>query len=122
MRSAVPKVLHEICGRPMIAWPVLAAQEAGAERVYVIVSPERDLSAALPEGTETVVQPESDGTGGAVRAALDAVRGDRLEIVTDGVGSQDPVVESPKETDKQQNRRVTVHVTPGREPRAEARP
>src|SRR4051812_25431754 len=73
MHSSVPKMLPPVCGRPMIAWPVLAAQEAGAERVYVIVSPERDLSAALPEGTESVVQPESDGTGGAVRAALDVV-------------------------------------------------
>ncbi len=74
MRSSVPKVLHPICGRPMIAWPILAAQEAGAGRVCVIVSPDRDLSGALPEGTETVVQPQPDGTGGAVRAALDVVR------------------------------------------------
>ena len=39
----------------------------------MIVSPDRDLSSALPEGTETVVQPEADGTGGAVRAALDLI-------------------------------------------------
>jgi bifunctional UDP-N-acetylglucosamine pyrophosphorylase/glucosamine-1-phosphate N-acetyltransferase len=84
MHSSVPKMLHPVCGRPMIAWPVLAAQEAGAERVYVIVSPERDLSAALPEGTETVVQPESDGTGGAVRAALDVVRGAGTVLVING--------------------------------------
>jgi bifunctional UDP-N-acetylglucosamine pyrophosphorylase / glucosamine-1-phosphate N-acetyltransferase len=74
MRSSVPKVLHPICGRAMIAWPILAAQQAGAGRVCVIVSPDRDLSGALPEGTETVVQPQPDGTGGAVRAALDMVR------------------------------------------------
>ena len=73
MRSSVPKVLHPICGRPMIAWPILAAQQAGAGRVCVIVSPDRDLSGALPEGTETVVQPQPDGTGGAVRAALGMV-------------------------------------------------
>ena len=30
MRSAVPKVLHPLCGRPLIAWPVAAAREAGA--------------------------------------------------------------------------------------------
>ena len=30
MRSALPKVLHPICGRPMILWPLLAAREAGA--------------------------------------------------------------------------------------------
>jgi bifunctional UDP-N-acetylglucosamine pyrophosphorylase / glucosamine-1-phosphate N-acetyltransferase len=74
MRSEVPKVLHPVCGRPMVAWPVLAALEAGAERIAVIVPPHRDISAALPDGVETVVQPQPDGTGGAVRAALDLVR------------------------------------------------
>jgi bifunctional UDP-N-acetylglucosamine pyrophosphorylase/glucosamine-1-phosphate N-acetyltransferase len=70
MRSATPKVLHEICGRPMVAWPVIAAQEAGAEAVVVVSSPSVDLGAALPEGTRTAVQPVPDGTGGAVLAAL----------------------------------------------------
>jgi bifunctional UDP-N-acetylglucosamine pyrophosphorylase/glucosamine-1-phosphate N-acetyltransferase len=84
MRSSLPKMLHPVCGRPMIAWPVLAAREAGAERVCVIVSPDRDLSSALPEGTETVVQPESDGTGGAIRAALDIVRASALVVVVNG--------------------------------------
>ena len=70
MRSSLPKVLHPVCGRPMVAWPILAAREAGAGRVAVIVSPGRDISAGLPEGVETVEQPEADGTGGAIRAAL----------------------------------------------------
>ena len=74
MRSSLPKVLHPLCGRPLVAWPVLAAREAGAGRIAVIASPDRDLSDALPEGTETVVQPEADGTGGAIRAAVDLVR------------------------------------------------
>src|SRR3954451_10812559 len=62
MRSATPKVLHEICGRPMVAWPVIAAQEAGAEAVVVVGSPQIDLSAALPAGTRTAIQPVPDGT------------------------------------------------------------
>jgi bifunctional UDP-N-acetylglucosamine pyrophosphorylase / glucosamine-1-phosphate N-acetyltransferase len=70
MKSATPKVLHEICGRPMVAWPVAAAQEAGAERVVVVSSPSVDLAAALPEGTRTATQQQPDGTGGAVLAAL----------------------------------------------------
>jgi bifunctional UDP-N-acetylglucosamine pyrophosphorylase/glucosamine-1-phosphate N-acetyltransferase len=70
MRSATPKVLHEICGRPMVAWPVIAAQEAGADRVVVVSSPNVDLTAALPDGTRTATQPVPDGTGGAVLAAL----------------------------------------------------
>ena len=81
MRSSLPKVLHPVCGRPMVAWPVLAAREAGAGRVAVIVSPGQDLSAALPPGVETVVQPQPDGTGGAVRAALDLIRRSEHVIV-----------------------------------------
>ena len=84
MRSSVPKMLHPVCGRPMVAWPVLAAREAGAERVCVIVSPERNLSAALTEGTETVVQSHPDGTGGAIRAALDVIAGADTVVVLNG--------------------------------------
>jgi bifunctional UDP-N-acetylglucosamine pyrophosphorylase/glucosamine-1-phosphate N-acetyltransferase len=84
MRSSVPKMLHSVCGRPMVAWPVLAAREAGAERVCVIVSPARDVSSALPEGTETAVQTHSDGTGGAVRAALGVIEGSETVIVMNG--------------------------------------
>ena len=70
MRSRTPKVLHELCGRPMILWPVHAALEAGAERVVVVDSPQRALEAVLPAGVELAVQPRSDGTGGAVAAGL----------------------------------------------------
>jgi bifunctional UDP-N-acetylglucosamine pyrophosphorylase / glucosamine-1-phosphate N-acetyltransferase len=84
MRSSVPKVLHEICGRPMVAWPIRAAQQAGAGRICVIVSPDRDLSAALPNGAETIVQPEADGTGGALRAASDVVRASDTVLILSG--------------------------------------
>jgi bifunctional UDP-N-acetylglucosamine pyrophosphorylase/glucosamine-1-phosphate N-acetyltransferase len=84
MRSAVPKVLHEVCGRPMISWPIRAAQEAGAGRICVIVSPEHDLSEVLPESTETIVQPEANGTGGALRAASDLVRDSDTVLVLSG--------------------------------------
>src|SRR4051794_41262578 len=70
MKSATPKVLHEICGRPMVAWPVIAAQDAGAQRVVVVSSPDVDLAAALPEGTRTATQPTPDGTGGGAAPAL----------------------------------------------------
>jgi bifunctional UDP-N-acetylglucosamine pyrophosphorylase/glucosamine-1-phosphate N-acetyltransferase len=70
MRSKTPKVLHELCGRPMVLWPVHAALEAGAEKVLVVDSPARALEAVLPEGVELAVQPQPDGTGGAVAAAM----------------------------------------------------
>ena len=84
MRSSLPKMLHPVCGRPMVAWPVLAAREVGAGRVAAIVSPEHDLSAALPEGTETVVQERADGTGGAIRAALPLIREAETVVVLSG--------------------------------------
>jgi bifunctional UDP-N-acetylglucosamine pyrophosphorylase/glucosamine-1-phosphate N-acetyltransferase len=68
----------------MVVWPVLAAHEAGAREVAVIVSPDRDLSPGLPNGTQTVVQPEADGTGGAVRAAIDLVRDADTVVVIPG--------------------------------------
>jgi bifunctional UDP-N-acetylglucosamine pyrophosphorylase/glucosamine-1-phosphate N-acetyltransferase len=70
MRSKTPKVLHDLCGRPMVLWPVHAALEAGAEKVLVVDSPARALEQVLPEGVELAVQPQSDGTGGAVAAAM----------------------------------------------------
>ncbi len=73
MRSNVPKVLHELCGRPMGLWPVVAALEAGAGKVVVVDSPARPLAEVLPEGVELVVQPVSNGTGGAVAAAAAAI-------------------------------------------------
>ena len=70
MRSKTPKVLHELCGRPMVLWPVHAALEAGVGKVIVVDSPARALEQVLPEGVELAVQPQADGTGGAVAAAM----------------------------------------------------
>jgi bifunctional UDP-N-acetylglucosamine pyrophosphorylase/glucosamine-1-phosphate N-acetyltransferase len=84
MRSSTPKMLHPVCGRPMVAWPILAAREAGAGRVAAIVSPGRDLSAGLPDDVETVEQPQPDGTGGAIRAALPLIEESETVLVLSG--------------------------------------
>jgi bifunctional UDP-N-acetylglucosamine pyrophosphorylase/glucosamine-1-phosphate N-acetyltransferase len=70
MRSNTPKVLHDLCGRPMVLWPVRAALAAGAGRVVVVDSPDRALQPVLPEGVDLAVQERSNGTGGAVLAAV----------------------------------------------------
>src|SRR5690349_4673435 len=80
MRSSKPKVLHELCGLPMILWPVRAALAAGAGRIVVVDSPERPLQ----DGVEAVVQPQSDGTGGAVRAAAEAIDPQAPVVVLSG--------------------------------------
>ena len=81
MRSQTPKVLHELCGRPMVTWTVDAAIEAGADKVVVVRSPEMDLSPALPEGTLDAVQDGDPGTAGAVAAGLPRLGGSQLPIV-----------------------------------------
>ncbi len=84
MRSSLPKVLHPVCGREMVAWPIAAAQEAGAGRVAVIVSPGQEIASGLPEGVDTAVQPEANGTGGAVRAALPLIEEAETILVLSG--------------------------------------
>lgn len=75
MRSAKPKVLHTVAGRPMLGHVLMAAAEA--ERVIVVVGPGRDDVAAYaktvrPDVTITV-QTERRGTAHAVLAAESAL-------------------------------------------------
>jgi bifunctional UDP-N-acetylglucosamine pyrophosphorylase / glucosamine-1-phosphate N-acetyltransferase len=84
MRSDTPKVLHEICGRPMVGWPVAAALEAGAARVVVIGGPDRRLEGHLDPGVVLAVQPVADGTGGAVLAAAEHIDRDAPVVILSG--------------------------------------
>jgi len=84
MRSRTPKVLHELCGRPMLLWPVHAALQAGAGKVMVVDSPDRALEEVLPAGVELAIQPQSDGTGGAVVAAMSQIGSDAPVVVLSG--------------------------------------
>ncbi len=73
MRSRTPKLLHTICGRTMIGWIVGAARAAGAGGVIVVDAPGEPLRSHLDADVRVTVQPEPDGTGGALRAALPAL-------------------------------------------------
>jgi bifunctional UDP-N-acetylglucosamine pyrophosphorylase/glucosamine-1-phosphate N-acetyltransferase len=84
MRSRTPKVLHEICGRPMIDWTVAAAVEAGAGKVVVVGSPDGALDGRLPDGVVLATQPVANGTGGAVLAAAGELDGAGPVVVVNG--------------------------------------
>jgi bifunctional UDP-N-acetylglucosamine pyrophosphorylase/glucosamine-1-phosphate N-acetyltransferase len=76
MRSATPKVLHPIWGRPLVGWVLTAVRGAGAERIVVVVPPDAaDAVGAAVGDAETVVQADQLGTGDAVRVALPALDG-----------------------------------------------
>jgi bifunctional UDP-N-acetylglucosamine pyrophosphorylase/glucosamine-1-phosphate N-acetyltransferase len=84
MRSSTPKMLHPVCGRAMVAWPIIAAREAGAGRVVAIDSPNQNIVPGLPDKVQIVTQPQSDGTGGAVRAALPLIEEAETVLVLSG--------------------------------------
>jgi bifunctional UDP-N-acetylglucosamine pyrophosphorylase / glucosamine-1-phosphate N-acetyltransferase len=84
MRSETPKLLHEVCGRPMIAWPVAAAWAAGASRVILVEGPERPLDGPLDGQVTVAVQQEPRGTADAVKAAMACIDPADTVIVLNG--------------------------------------
>jgi bifunctional UDP-N-acetylglucosamine pyrophosphorylase/glucosamine-1-phosphate N-acetyltransferase len=84
MRSALPKVLHPLCGRPVIEWVVRAAREGGAGTVVVVDNPAQRLRDHLPDDVELAVQERPRGTGDAVAAAAGHIDRDATVVVTYG--------------------------------------
>jgi len=84
MRSATPKLLHEVCGRAIIAWPVAAARAAGAAKVVVVEGPDRPLEALLDGEVTVAVQQEPRGTADAVKAAAEHIGPSDTVIVLNG--------------------------------------
>ena len=84
MRSRLPKLLHPLCGRPMIGWSVAAASEAGAGKVVVVQGPGRELEQALDRDVEFAIQAKPLGTGDAVKAAAPQFDGAMTVIVVNG--------------------------------------
>ncbi|MEM1063788.1 MAG: NTP transferase domain-containing protein [Planctomycetota bacterium] len=72
MKSDLPKVLHPVAGRPMVAHVLDAVRDAGVDRAVVVVGFKADaVRAALADepGVDFVVQTEQLGTGHAVQQA-----------------------------------------------------
>ena len=84
MRSALPKVLHPVCGVPMVHWVIAAARAAGADRVVCVTRPGDGVEAALPDGVEAAPQTEGEGTGAAVLAARDALNDSETVVILSG--------------------------------------
>ncbi len=84
MRSTVQKLLHPLCGRPIIEWPVAAARAAGADKIVVVDGPDRRLAPALNGAVTLAVQERPLGTADAVRAAVDQITGEGTVVVVNG--------------------------------------
>jgi len=75
MKSARPKVMHAVAGRPILGHVIAAMRAAGVERIVVVTSANgqeaRDYAASL--GADSVVQEPQHGTGHAARCAQSAL-------------------------------------------------
>jgi bifunctional UDP-N-acetylglucosamine pyrophosphorylase/glucosamine-1-phosphate N-acetyltransferase len=94
MRSRTPKVLHPLCGRPMLAyvldaWDGVVAETSGAtgtptgdDLATVVYSPATEaLREVVADRARLALQAEPRGTGDAVAAALAVVPADVDEVV-----------------------------------------
>lgn len=83
MRSKRPKVLHRLCGRALIDYPVRAAQALGARLVVVVGRAAEDVRAAVArEALATFVeQSERLGTGHALSQAREACGEDTIMVL-----------------------------------------
>jgi bifunctional UDP-N-acetylglucosamine pyrophosphorylase / glucosamine-1-phosphate N-acetyltransferase len=91
MKSALPKVMHTLCGLPLVHYGVQAALDAGCSDVVVVVGHGRKLVEGYLAGAfrggnvRTTVQEQQRGTGDAARAGLAAVgRGATRVLVLNG--------------------------------------
>jgi bifunctional UDP-N-acetylglucosamine pyrophosphorylase/glucosamine-1-phosphate N-acetyltransferase len=78
MRSAVPKHLHELLGRRMVDWVLVAARGVAVDPLVIVTSPQSEDEF---EGLETCIQREPLGTGHAVRSAHSALEGRCDEVL-----------------------------------------
>ena len=81
MRSRQPKVLHTLCGRPLIAYPIHVARTL-ADRLVVVVPPGADgVRAVAGPDVRIVEQRERLGTGHALREARDDCRAGAILVL-----------------------------------------
>src|SRR5918997_2695271 len=89
MKSNRAKVLHTLCGVPMVNYVIEATRPLVPEGLFIVVGHQAGLvEAVLPEDAKPVLQEEQRGTGDAVRVALaaleDEVNGVLLVVNGDG--------------------------------------
>jgi bifunctional UDP-N-acetylglucosamine pyrophosphorylase/glucosamine-1-phosphate N-acetyltransferase len=85
MRSDLPKVLHPLRGRPMVAYIVDAVRRAGVRRPVVVVGPDSGrVREALGGDVDFVVQRDARGSGHALMQAMPRLRGRDIALVVNG--------------------------------------
>lgn len=111
MKSTVPKVLHDVAGRPLLAWVLDAVKATEPDHTIVVVGPNApEVETQLPAGVERITQEEQLGTGHAVEVALTSigdVSGDTVVVVPGDAPLMDQRLVELLETHRQAEPAVT---------------
>lgn len=82
MKSETPKVLHHICGRPVLSYVLDTVKELKADKVVAVLGyKHEEVSKILPKGVKAVIQHKLIGTADAVKTALAVLRGFRGTVL-----------------------------------------
>lgn len=74
MRSETPKVLHKVCGKPLVGWVIDVSKKAGSEQIVTIVGHKAEMvEDALGDACLYALQAEQKGTGHAVMQAAEQI-------------------------------------------------
>ncbi|WP_448535345.1 bifunctional UDP-N-acetylglucosamine diphosphorylase/glucosamine-1-phosphate N-acetyltransferase GlmU [Pseudothermotoga sp.] len=73
MKSKLPKVLHPVCGKPMLLWVIEAVQDLSEHVCVVLGHSAEQIRQVLPPHVEVRIQKEQLGTAHAVMSAQDFI-------------------------------------------------
>ena len=92
MRSQTPKVLHQVCGKPMVLYSMEALRKAGIEDVVLVVAPTRsqEIRQLLGDTVTYVMQDKPLGTGHALLQCAGVLEGAASHIAV--MGSDSPLI------------------------------
>ncbi len=82
MKSDLPKVLMPVCGKPMIRNILDTLDSMNTDKIVVVTAPDGDLVRKEVAPHESVIQKQQLGTGDAVMAAADALKGFDGDVLT----------------------------------------
>jgi len=70
MKSSLPKVMHKIAGRSMLAWLIDSCESLNPKQIIIVAAPDMDDVVEEANNHKVVFQTQQNGTGDAVKPAL----------------------------------------------------
>ena len=94
MKSRIPKVLHPVCGKELIRYPVELFQQLGIPQIVLVVSPANHapIKSLLADKVEYAIQPKPQGTGDALTHVQEVLTGKADHLLV--LGADSPLVTS----------------------------